>query len=284
MDTEPKAAEASLAGRVALVTGAGSRGPGIGNGRAAAILLARAGARVGLIDSQADWAEATRRMIEAEGGQAAVLECDVTRDASCRDVVAATLSRWGRVDILVNNVGVGGPPGSAVDLDLEGWDQAMRVNVTAMMLMARHAIPPMRELGRGAIVNIASVAGLMGGHPSLLYPASKGAVVGMTRAMAAHHGPEGIRVNCVAPGMVYTPMVSANGMSAEKRALRRARSLLTTEGNGWDVGHAVRYLASDEARFITGTILSVDGGAVAGRPVGGASPDHAYLRPTESVS
>lgn len=272
-------AESSLEGRVAIVTGAGSRAEGIGNGRAAAILLAQAGARLGLIDSQPEWAEATRRMIEEAGGEAIVLPCDVTREADCRDAVAATVAKWGRLDILVNNVGIGGPPGNAVDLDVEQWDQALRVNVTSMMLMSRHAIPEMRKLGRGAIVNIASVAGLMGGHPSLLYPASKGAVVNMTRAMASHHGAEGIRVNCVAPGMVYTPMVYAKGMSDEKRQLRRARSLIPIEGSGWDIGHAVRFLASDEARFMTGVILPVDGGSTAGRPPSNSSPDHAYLPP-----
>jgi NAD(P)-dependent dehydrogenase (short-subunit alcohol dehydrogenase family) len=140
----------------------------------------------------------------------------------------------------------------------------MRVNVTAMMLMAKYAIPEMRKAGGGAIINLASVAGLAGGHPSLLYPTSKGAIVNMTRAMAAHHGSEGIRVNCVAPGMVYTPMVYSGGMSPEMREARRQRSLLRTEGTGWDVGNAVLYLASDEARWLTGVILPVDAGATAG--------------------
>jgi NAD(P)-dependent dehydrogenase (short-subunit alcohol dehydrogenase family) len=169
------------------------------------------------------------------------------------------------VDILVNNVGIGGPQGNAVDLDLEEWDRALRINVSSMMYMARHCIPAMREIGRGAIINVASVAGLMGGHPSLLYPTSKGAVVNMTRAMAAHHGEEGIRVNCVAPGMVHTPLVYARGMSDEKREMRRNRSLLQTEGSGWDVGHAVRDLASDEARWMTGVVLPVDAGTTSGR-------------------
>ena len=274
--SEHLAASRSLEGRVAIVTGAGAAGSGIGNGRAAAILLARDGARVGLIDRDPALAEQTAQMIADEGGEAFSTGCDVSQDTECRAAVAATVARWGRVDILVNNVGIGGPPGTAVDLDLEKWDQALRVNVTSMMLMARQVIPHMRELRRGAIVNIASVAGLIGGHPSLLYPTSKGAVVSMTRAMAAHHGPEGIRVNCVAPGMVYTPMVYGKGMSDEKRVLRRARSVLNVEGSGWDVGHAVRYLASDEARWVTGTILPVDAGATAARPTAGASPDHAY--------
>jgi len=130
--------------------------------------------------------------------------------------------------------------------------------------MAKYAIPEMRRQGAGSIVNIASVAGLIGGTPSLLYPTSKGAVVNMTRAMATHHGQEGIRVNCVAPGMVYTPMV-AGRMTPEVREQRRQRSLLQTEGSGWDVGQAVVYLASDEARWVTGVILPVDAGATAGR-------------------
>lgn len=139
----------------------------------------------------------------------------------------------------------------------------MRVNVTSMMLMAKYTIPEMRKTGAGAIVNIASVAGLVGGTASLLYPTSKGAVVNMTRAMASHHGIEGIRVNCVAPGMVYTPMV-ADRMTPEMREVRRKRSLLQTEGSGWDVGYAIAFLASDEARWITGVVLPVDAGASAG--------------------
>lgn len=265
MSLEQHPASSSLKGRVAIVTGAGSRGEGIGNGRAAAILLARAGAKVMLIDAVREWAETTQRMIEAEGGEAFSLACDVSVDAQCADAVAQTLSRWGRVDILVNNVGVGGPQGTAVDVDLAEWDKALRINVTSMMLMARYCIPAMREIGSGSIVNVASVAGLMGGHPNLLYPTSKGAVVNMTRAMAAQHGEEGIRVNCVAPGMVHTPMVYERGMSEEKREIRRKRSLLGTEGNGWDVGHAIRYLASDEARWMTGVIMPVDAGTTAGR-------------------
>jgi NAD(P)-dependent dehydrogenase (short-subunit alcohol dehydrogenase family) len=253
-----------LAGRVAIVTGAGSRGAGIGNGRAAAILLARRGAKVLLIDMVAEWAEETARMIAAEDGEAMVQQADVTQAAACAGAVRAAVAAWERVDILVNNVGIGGPPGTAVEVDLEAWEHGLRVNVTSMMLMAKYAIPEMRKLGAGAIVNIASVAGLVGGHPSLLYPTSKGAVVNMTRAMAAQHGAEGIRVNCVAPGMVYTPMVSSRGMSPEMRETRRLRSLLQTEGTGWDVGHAVAYLASDDARWVTGTVLPVDAGATAG--------------------
>jgi NAD(P)-dependent dehydrogenase (short-subunit alcohol dehydrogenase family) len=251
---------------VAIVTGAGSRAEGgIGNGRAASVLLARAGARVGLLDSVPEWAGETHRMIAADGGEALVVECDVTRSEECRAAVEAVVGRFGRLDVLVNNVGIAGPAGDAVEVSPEEWDRAMRVNVTSMMLMAKHAIPEMRRVGGGTIVNISSVAGLMGGHPNLCYPTSKAAVVGLTRAMAAHHGPEGIRVNAIAPGMVYTPMVYTRGMTPEVRERRRRRSLLQTEGTGWDVGHAVVYLASDEARWLTGVVLPVDAGATAGR-------------------
>jgi NAD(P)-dependent dehydrogenase (short-subunit alcohol dehydrogenase family) len=268
-----------LDGRVAIVTGAGSRGPGIGNGRAAAVLLARRGAMVLLVDSDEKAAQTTRSFVERSGGQAQVHNADVTDPDACHSAVDAALRAWGRVDILVNNVGVGGPAGDAVELDLDEWDRAMRVNVTSMMLMSRFSIPQMHKQGRGAIVNVASVAGLLGCTPSLLYPTSKGAVVNMTRAMAAHHGPQGIRVNCVAPGTVYTPMV-AGRMSVELREFRRKRSLLQTEGSGWDVGHAVAYLASDEASWITGVILPVDAGATAGQlPEMSLPPDPTPLGP-----
>ncbi|HRO59627.1 MAG TPA: SDR family oxidoreductase [Burkholderiaceae bacterium] len=265
MERIPEVPDRSLAGRVAIVTGAGSRADGIGNGRAAAILLARDGARVLLVDAVAEWARVTARMIEDDGGVAEVFTCDVSRDADCAAAVAHAVDTWGRLDILVNNVGIGGPAGTAVDVDLQAWDEALRINVTSMMMTSRHSIPHMAALGKGAIVNMASVAGLIGGHPSLLYPTSKGAVVNMTRAMAAHHGAQGIRVNCVAPGMVHTPMVYARGMSEETREVRRKRSFLQTEGSGWDVGHAIRYLVSDEAQWVTGAVLPVDAGATAGR-------------------
>ena len=264
-----------LKDKVAIVTGAGSRADGIGNGRAAAVLLAREGVKVALIDQTPAWAEATKAMIDKDGGTSMVVEADVTNAASCNAAVETTVKAWGHLDILVNNVGVGGTGGNAVDLDLEDWDRDMRINVTSMMLMARFAIPQMRKLKAGAIVNIASVAGLRGGHAGLMYPTSKGAVVQMTRAMAAHHhGPEGIRVNCIAPGMVYTPMVYSrgNGMSEELRTARRQRSLLQTEGEGWDIGKGVVYLVSEQARWVTGVILPIDAGATAGSATSPSPP------------
>jgi len=251
-------------GRVALVTGGGSQTDGIGNGRAAAVLLARRGARVMVIDRALKAAEDTVAIITREGGTAQALEADVSREADCKAAVAATVAAWGRVDVLVNNVGIGGPPGSAVDLDLAAWETGMAVNVTSMVLMARHVIPEMARQGRGAIVNLSSVAGLLGSlQTGLLYQTSKGAIVNMTRAMATQHAAQGIRANCVAPGMVYTPMVYARGMSPELRESRRMRSLLQVEGSGWDVGEAVVFLASDAARWITGAVLPVDAGTTA---------------------
>jgi NAD(P)-dependent dehydrogenase (short-subunit alcohol dehydrogenase family) len=253
-----------LKDKVAIVTGGGSRTEGIGNGRAAAVLLARFGAKVVIVDRARAAAEATGMMIRAAGGTCLVFEGDVTDPSVCEAIVRETIQAWERLDVLVNNVGISGPPGTAIDFELAAWEEAMRVNVASMVLMAKYSIPEMRKNKSGSIINIASVAGLRGGNPNLFYPTSKGAVVQMTRAMAAQHGAEGIRVNCVAPGMVYTPMVSSRNIDPALREARINRSLLKTEGTGWDVGYAILYLASDEARWTTGVILPVDAGATSG--------------------
>jgi NAD(P)-dependent dehydrogenase (short-subunit alcohol dehydrogenase family) len=247
-----------LEGKVAIVTGAGSRAEGIGNGRAAAVLFAREGASVLLVDREPEVAEATLAMIEDEGGEAAVFQADVTASEDCYAMVADAVARWGRLDILHNNVGIGGR-GSVVEMELEDWERIMRVNVTGMMLASKHAIPAIKESGGGAIVNISSIAAL---RPRGLtaYSTSKGAVISLTQAMAVDHAPDGIRVNCIAPGPVYTPMVYSAGMSDELRERRRDASLLQVEGTGWDIGYAALFLVSDEARYITGLIMPVDGG------------------------
>ncbi|KAJ3496393.1 hypothetical protein NMY22_g19819 [Coprinellus aureogranulatus] len=211
-DLYPPRPTRDLTGRVAIVAGAGSQSSGIGNGRAAAILLAEAGASVVCADINLLGAEETADMIEKEfgKGKSEAVQVDVTKADDCRGVVDLAVKKFGRLDILVNNVGIAGPPGSAVEVDEEKWRKAMDINVLGMVLMTKYAVPAMernenKEIGgRGAIVNVASVAGLMGGmSPMLLYPTSKGAVVNMTRAMAAHHAGKGIRVNCVCPGAFY---------------------------------------------------------------------------------
>ncbi|KAI1742795.1 hypothetical protein F4680DRAFT_411755 [Xylaria scruposa] len=252
---------------VAIVTGAGSRmNNEIGNGRAAAILLARHGAKVALIDLNIDWAKETKRMIDEEGGTSEVIQADVTNEESCQNAVVKTVELWGAVHILVNNVGVGGAMGDATSLNLEAWERDFRINVTSMVLMSRYVIPEMRKQGRGSIVNMSSVSGLLGGNPSLLYPTTKGAIIQMTRAMASQHGQENIRVNCVAPGMVYTPMTRERGMTDEIRQARINQNIMKKEGTGWDVGYAILFLSDKVAAgWITGLIMPVDGGTTAGK-------------------
>jgi NAD(P)-dependent dehydrogenase (short-subunit alcohol dehydrogenase family) len=257
-----------LDGKVAIITGAGSVAGGISNGRAISVLLARAGARVALLDLDRASAEETQGLVSAEGAESVVVNADVADVDSSRQAVNETVSKFGRLDILVNNVGITGARGSAVDVDPEGWDEVMRVNVKSMMLMTKHCVPQMAA--GGAIVNIASIAGLRGGHPSLAYPTSKGAVVNLTRAGAYHHGPAGVRVNCVAPGLVFTPRVEARGGGEEVRTARRLQAPLQTEGTAWDVAEAVLFLVSPRSRWITGQVLTVDAGLTAGTGAVGA--------------
>ncbi len=254
-----------LAGKVAIVTGAGSQlDEGIGNGRAAAILFAREGAKVLLVDRNLAAAEVTRDAILAEGGEAAAHEADVTDAAQCEAMVAAAVGRWGRLDILDNNVGISGA-GTVVEVDEDLWDRVMRVNVKSMMLTSKFAIPAMKASGGGAIVNISSISAI---RPRGLtpYTTSKGAVEALTKAMAVDHARDGVRVNAIEPGPVYTPMVYARGMSEELRERRRISSLLQVEGTGWDIGNAALFLVSEEARYITGVILPVDGGVTLQSP------------------
>jgi NAD(P)-dependent dehydrogenase (short-subunit alcohol dehydrogenase family) len=253
-----------LAGKVAIVTGGGAAGTGIGNGRAAAILLARAGTRVIVVDKAIDLAEKTVAMIKDDGGEAVALEADLTRDEDCAAMVQTALGRFGRLDFLDNNVGIGSR-GSVVDETQENWRRVMQVNVETMFLASKHAIPAMIRGGGGAVVNVSSISALRP-RGLTVYSASKGAVIALTRAMAVDHGREGVRVNCVAPGPVYTPMVYQRGMSPEARERRRRASVLQLEGTGWDIGQAVRFLLSDHARYITGHTLVVDGGATLSGP------------------
>ena len=245
-------------GKVAIVSGAGAQGDGIGNGRAAAILLARAGARVVAVDRIGDRVQQTVDMIREGGGDAIPSAADVTQEEDCRRIVEATCEAFDGVDILVNNVGVGSRL-SVVDEDPSRWDAVMRINVGSVFLMSKHAIPKIEQRGGGAIVNISSISALRP-RGFTAYSASKGAVISLTRAMAVDHAAAGIRVNCVAPGPVFTPMVSAGGMTDELREKRRLAAPLQIEGDGWDIGNAVLFLVSDLSRYITGQTLVVDGG------------------------
>ena len=255
---------ALLAGRVAIVSGGGSQvDEGVGNGKAAAILLAREGAKVLVVDRRLAAAEATVDAIVSEGGEAVAHEADVTDEAACQAMVQAAVDRWGGLSVLVNNVGIGSS-GTVVDETVDQWDRVMAVNVRSMMLTSKFAVPAMAAAegtqGRGgAIVNISSISTL---RPRGLtaYSTSKGAVIALTKAMAVDHAAQGIRVNCVAPGPIYTPMVYKGGMSDAARAQRARASLLEVEGSPWDVGNAVVFLASHRARYVTGQTLVVDGG------------------------
>jgi NAD(P)-dependent dehydrogenase (short-subunit alcohol dehydrogenase family) len=257
-------------GKVAIVTGAGSTpGPGIGTGKASAIVLAREGASVLLVDLHPERAEETRRLIEEEGGKAEVFAADVSTAAGCQAMVGAAVEAFGTLDILVNNIGLASL-GTVVDTTEEAWDRALDINLRTAFLASKYAIPVMAGKGAGAIVNVSSISALRG-DGTLAYSAAKGGLIAMTIDMAYSHGRQGIRVNAVAPGHITTPMVmsvSAPGARAEfMNQMRSEAGLLGTPGSGWDVGWAVGFLASDEARWITGVTLPVESGVLSVTPL-----------------
>ena len=246
-----------LEGKVAIVTGAGSRGPGVGNGKATAILFAREGAKVLLVDRVPERVQETFETINSEGFEASVFTADMTKVEDCQATIATAIERYGRLDILHNNVGIESK-GGVLDMDLNEWDTVMDVNLKSIVLTSRFAIPQMIAGGGGSIINISSTSAL---RPRGLtaYAAAKGGVIALTRAMAVSHARDNVRVNCILPGTIFTPMV-AEGMTDEVRERRRLATLLETEGTAWDVAWAAVYLASNEARWITGIILPVEGG------------------------
>jgi NAD(P)-dependent dehydrogenase (short-subunit alcohol dehydrogenase family) len=212
-----------------------------------------------VVDRDKALAQRTVEMIkEAKGAEAIALDADVTQARECARMVQAALDTFGRLDLLDNNVGIGSR-GSVVDEPEENWRRVMQVNVETMFLASKHVIPAMRKAGGGAIVNVSSISAIRP-RGLTVYTVSKSAVIGLTKAMAVDHGKEGIRVNCVAPGPVYTPMVYGRGMSPAARETRKNASALKVEGTGWDIGAAVRFLLSEQARYITGQVLVVDGG------------------------
>jgi len=259
-----------LEGKVAIVTGAGSTpGPGIGTGKATAVVLAREGASVLLVDLYPERAEETLAMIEDEGGKAHVHAADVTTAAACEAMVAAAVDAYGGLDILVNNVGRAFL-GTVVDTTEEAWDEAFAINLRSAFLACKYAVPVLARAGGGSIVNIASISALRG-DGTVAYSAAKGGLIAMTVDMAFSHGRQGIRVNAIAPGHITTPMVmsvSAPGPRAEFMNTMRAQAgLLGTPGDGWDVGWAAAFLASDEARWITGATLPVESGVLSVTPL-----------------
>jgi NAD(P)-dependent dehydrogenase (short-subunit alcohol dehydrogenase family) len=261
----------SLAGKVAIVTGAGSVGPGWGNGRATATLLARQGAKVLGTDINPEAVEETRAFIEAEGNSFAALVCDQLDSAQVEGMVAECMHRFGRIDILVNNVG-GSHPGTPVTMPEEVWDRQIDFNLKTPFLACKHVIPVMEAQGGGAIVNLSSVAGLrMGAERShVAYSASKAGVIAFSKSVAMAYAKKGIRCNTVVPGLMHTPLVEhrlvrqlgANDAEA-LIAKRNAAVPLGHMGTGWDIAHAVLYLVSDEAKFVTATEIVVDGGSTA---------------------
>lgn len=267
--TEAKAVntEGRLAGKTAVVVGAGqTAGSTIGNGRASAVLFAREGARVAAVDRDADSARETCEMIEKEGGQAFPLRADITRVEDCALVARTAMERWGRIDVLLNNVGIGTGDTNAQDLTEAAWDTINNVNLKAMWLMCKHVVPHMRQAGRGSIVNMSSIASICSA-PLFAYKVTKSGVNALTHSLALDNAPFGVRVNVILPGLVDTPM-AIEGMSEmlgmdrdELRAIRAGMvPLRQRQGTAWDVAYAALFLASDEAGFITGAALPVDGG------------------------
>jgi NAD(P)-dependent dehydrogenase (short-subunit alcohol dehydrogenase family) len=268
-----EASDGRLAGKVAIVTGAGqTAGEEVGNGRATAIVFAREGAKVILADRDRDSAESTRDAIVEHGGEAFVVEGDVSVEEDCNAFVSTAVERFGRVDIVHNNVGIATGDGWAEWIEIEAWERIMRVNAGSVVLMAKAVLPVMKEQASGAITNVSSIASVVAGAETMRnapvgYKMSKAAMNAITQALAGAYAPHGIRVNAILPGLINTPM----GVDAVARqfgvdrdeyiALRNETvPLKGGMGSAWDIANAALFLASEEARFITGVLLAVDGG------------------------
>ena len=256
-----------LEGKVAIITGAGSVGAGWGNGRAAAALFAREGARIVATDINADAMAETEVLLKQAGQDYALLRCDVTDSASIEALVGETMRRFGRVDILLNNVG-GSVKGGAIELSEQDWLGQLNYNLTSVFLTCKHVLGPMKNQGGGAIVNTASTSGMRWtGSAQVAYAAAKAGVIQFSRVTAVEYAPSNIRVNTVVPGQMHTPMVAARlagqregGDVAALLQKRQSRIPLPFMGDGRDTANAALFLASDEARFVTGTEIVVDGG------------------------
>jgi NAD(P)-dependent dehydrogenase (short-subunit alcohol dehydrogenase family) len=259
-----------LEGKVAIVVGAGQTpGDTIGNGRATAILFAREGAQVIAVDRRLDSARETVDMIEAEGGKAVAVEADATSESACRELIENVVSSHGRIDILHNNVGIGGADAEPSRVEEAAWDQIMSVNLKSVIFPCKAVLPVMRQQGSGSIINISSIAAVCSAT-IVAYKTSKAGINAYTQTLAITNAKYGIRANVIMPGLMETPMAIegiSKGLGIDKQELIKARNaqvpLRGKMGTAWDIAHAALFLASDEASFITGVNLPVDGGQTA---------------------
>ena len=264
-----------LKGKVAIVTGAGKKeivtraGKKTyvdGTGYATSMLFAKEGAKVLLADLSPENAEATLAEIEAAGGEGAIFIGDVSTEEACAGMVEAAVEHFGKVNVLFNNVGLGGS-GMVTQVDAEKWDRVMDVNLKSMVMACKHAIPRMAEAGGGSIINVSSIDALRAGSSrNLPYAAAKGGMISATKVMAVHHGRDNVRVNCIAPGHLYASF-PAPYLSEAERERRRRIGPLGTEGTAWDVAWATVFLASDESKWISGVIIPIDAGLLAATPL-----------------
>ena len=259
---------ARLKDRVAIVTGAGSIGPGWGNGKAAAVTFAREGAKIFAIDINQDAAAETTELIRKDGGTCVPFRADVSNDAEVKALVAACMKEFGRVDILHNNVGIN-RKGGAASLKEADWDLVIDTNLKGMFLTCRAVLPVMEQQRRGAIVNVSSITAIRyARRPYIAYAASKGGILAFTRTLAVEYAAKGIRANCIMPGHINTPMVHVDnpGHPGGVEGFIKERDKwvpMGRMGEAWDVANAALFLASDEASYITGTEIIVDGGLTA---------------------
>ncbi|HVW44880.1 MAG TPA: SDR family oxidoreductase [Amycolatopsis sp.] len=258
-----------LRGRTVLVTGGGARGAIAGTGAAISVLLAAKGARIVIVDHDADRAETTGRAVTSVGGESIVVTADITAQGDCARAVASAVAAYGGVDVLVNNAGIA--PKEQPEPGYETWHRVLALDLTAAKMMIDAALPSMRARGRGSIVNIASVAGLEAGGGAA-YSSAKAGLIGLTRVVALQEGRAGIRVNAIAPGHLMTPMglhsTAMPHLGPDLARDRRAQAnMLGVEGHAWDVAYAALFLAGDESRYITAVTLPVDGGTTAAMPL-----------------
>jgi NAD(P)-dependent dehydrogenase (short-subunit alcohol dehydrogenase family) len=256
-----------LQGKVALIVGAGCVGPGWGNGRAACVLFAQEGAKIFAVDRDMGPMEETVARVKDAGGEIVTHLCDVTQQASVAAMVQACKDKYGRIDVLVNNVG-GSAPGGPVEMAEEAWDAQIDLNLKSIFLTCKHVLPVMEAQGSGSIINTASASGIRWtGAAQVAYAASKAGVIQFSKVVAVQYAPKGVRVNTIIPGQLHTPMVEvrlaktrAGGDVEKLLAQRQARIPLGFMGDGRDTANAALFLASDESRWVTGTEIVLDGG------------------------